>query len=162
LDSRPGEPDLETCNKSLKTHRSSERLGQACSVGGIYETPSSATDPAKEPVNALAQFDYTNGSLTLTLYNLIADQRSVGQNLSEIYFSFGALESGAVTDMAGGPTNMNGYAGTVIVPPQSPHFPSADFWPLATGSFHPLGTSFVGFHLHNQHSKSEPTRGFRM
>jgi len=100
------------------------------------------------PISAVATFNLGLNNLTLTLSNLVVDQTSVGQNLSNIFFSLDGLTSGSVTGMQGGLIDMNDYAKTVITPPDTnTTLPAADFWGLAGGNFSVLGSTITGFHL---------------
>jgi hypothetical protein len=52
-----------------------------------FTTPDGATDTAGEPVSASATFVVTANTITITLTNLQADPNSVGQNISDLFFS---------------------------------------------------------------------------
>ena len=100
------------------------------------------------PLSASATFDVQADTLKVTLSNLVVDEKSVGQNLSHIYFSVGNFTTGSITSMVGGLISLDGYAGTPIVAPSTnTNLPSADYWGLIGGSFPVLGSTTTGFHL---------------
>jgi len=103
---------------------------------------------ANLPISAAATFNLGMNTLTLTLSNLVVDQTSVGQNLSDIFFSLNGLTIGSVTGMQSGLIYMDNYKQTVIDPPATnTSLPAADFWGLAGGNFTVLGSPITGFHL---------------
>ena len=68
-----------------------------------YTTPSGAMEPSSGlPVSAEATFVTGTNSVTLTLMNLLADPRSVAQNLSDLFFTLSTGQtSGAVSSSSG-------------------------------------------------------------
>jgi hypothetical protein len=99
------------------------------------------------PISASATFDVEADTLKVTLSNLVVDQTSVGQNVSNIYFTLGNFTTGSVTNMLGGLINLDNYAGTPIVAPTNTSLPSADDWKLTGGNFTVQGSTITGYHL---------------
>ena len=62
-----------------------------------------ATDSAGEPVDASATFDISAGTVKITLNNLIVNQKSIGQNISDVLFSLsnGDPTSATLTSSSG-------------------------------------------------------------
>src|SRR5438128_970132 len=58
-----------------------------------FTTGAGATDTVGEPVSAQADFTTGAGTITISLQNLIVNQNSVGQNVSDLYFTV----SGTIT-----------------------------------------------------------------
>ena len=118
--------------------------GTALAGTFTFVTPSGATDAAGDPVNAEAIFTTSAGMLSITLQNLLVNQKDVGQNISDLFFTFnnvtagGSLSSssglertvhpdGTFTDgsmvstgwafsVTGGVFHLNGLAGAADVP----------------------------------------------
>jgi hypothetical protein len=111
----------------------------------VFNTIAGGTDSAGEPVNASASFTTRSNSITINLQNLIVNQRSIGQNLSDLLFTVsGSPSSAAITSsasttrdvaangtytdsptptstgwaltMSGGTIHLNGLAGGVYTP----------------------------------------------
>src|SRR5713101_5621014 len=63
-----------------------------------FTTAPGSTDTALEPVSAHATFVTGNGTLSITLSNLLVNQTSVGQNISDLFFMLNnsALTSGTI------------------------------------------------------------------
>jgi len=75
--------------------------GSALAVTTTFNTVAGATDAAGEPVNAQVVFTTSADMLTITLTNLIVNQKSVGQNISDLFFSLagsGATGGSITTD----------------------------------------------------------------
>src|SRR5947207_13309128 len=52
-----------------------------------FTTGAGSTDSAGDPVSAQAGFVTGNGTLSITLSNLLVNQKDVGQNISELCFT---------------------------------------------------------------------------
>jgi hypothetical protein len=63
----------------------------------LFFTPSGALDSKGDPVNASANFAVTDGQIVITLTNLLVNQKDVGQNITDLFFSTvnGTLPSAA-------------------------------------------------------------------
>src|SRR5262250_3276295 len=72
-----------------------------------FVTPSGATDSVGEPVSAQAIFNTSGDMLSITLNNLIVNQKSVGQNISDLEFTLSNV------DMGGSLTSSSGLERTV-------------------------------------------------
>lgn len=59
-----------------------------------FVTGSGATDAAGDPVNAQAVFTTSGDMLTITLTNLLVNQLSVGQNISDLFFTLNNVTTG--------------------------------------------------------------------
>jgi hypothetical protein len=67
-----------------------------------FVTPTTATDSAKEPVNAKVTFTTSANTVTIVLQNLQLNEKSVGQNLSSLLFTIdGGQKTGTVSSSAG-------------------------------------------------------------
>src|ERR1700675_3046854 len=67
-----------------------------------YVTAAGSTDTAGDPVSATATFTTGTNSLTVTLQNLLANQKDVGQAISDLGFTFNTLQtSGSLTSSSG-------------------------------------------------------------
>lgn len=67
-----------------------------------YVTPVGSTDTAGDPVSATATFTTGTNSLTVTLQNLLNNQKDVGQALSDLGFTFDTGQtSGALASSSG-------------------------------------------------------------
>jgi hypothetical protein len=113
-----------------------------------YTTSPGDTVASNLPISASATFDLEVNTLTVTLSNQVVNQTSVGQNVSNIFFSLGGLTTGSVTGMVGGLIDMNNYGHTVIVPPSTnSSLPAADYWNLAGQQSTVGGSSSTVYHL---------------
>ena len=63
-----------------------------------FTTGAGSTDSAGDPVSAQAVFVTGNGTLSITLSNLLVNQKDVGQNISDLFFTLNnsALTSGTI------------------------------------------------------------------
>src|SRR5438046_10409798 len=63
-----------------------------------FTTPTGSLDSAGDPVSAQAVFVTGNGTLSITLSNLLVNQKDVGQNISDLFFTLNnsALTSGTI------------------------------------------------------------------
>jgi hypothetical protein len=86
--------------------------------GVVFYTPGGATDTAGETVDAAAAFDLSTDYVTIDLFNLLtADQViSVGQNVSDIFFSVDNLTSSADDAVYSNSTFVNVGPGGVTTP----------------------------------------------
>jgi hypothetical protein len=67
-----------------------------------YVTPTGATDTAHDPVSATATFTTSTNTLTITLQNLQNNPKDVGQNLSDLGFTFSTGQTiGTLTTSSG-------------------------------------------------------------
>ena len=82
--------------------------GTALAGSFTFVTPGGSTDTAGEAVNAQAIFTPGNGTLSITLDNLIVNQKSVGQDLSDLFFTLSNVTAG------GSLTSSSGLERTVV------------------------------------------------
>lgn len=125
--------------------------GSALAFTTTFVTGSGATDSAGEPVNAQVVFTTSANSLSITLTNLIVNQKSAGQLVSDLFFSL------AGSNAAGGTITADGPDALINVPKGAPHTPTSagsgpSGWTLSfsAGVFHLNGlgaAAFVPSHL---------------
>src|SRR5205807_800536 len=60
-----------------------------------FSTPTGAKDKAGETVSANAVVTTANGQITVTLQNLLVNQKSIGQNISGVYITLGTAPTGS-------------------------------------------------------------------
>jgi len=70
-------------------------LTPCASLGGfqVFDTIAGGVDLAGEAVKAEASFTTGNGTITINLKNLIVNQKSIGQNVSDLLFTVGGAPS---------------------------------------------------------------------
>lgn len=102
-----------------------------------YQTSSGATEASDgNAVDAQAIFTTSLNTLTITLNNLEVDQRTVGQNISDLFFTLGSsATSGSITSSGGNLINVNSGGTT-----SSAGTASSTGWVLSY-------SSSTGFHL---------------
>jgi len=61
--------------------------GAALANSYTFTTPGGSVDSAGDPVNASASFTTGNGTLSISLSNLLVNQKDVGQNISDLFFT---------------------------------------------------------------------------
>jgi hypothetical protein len=70
-------------------------ISTASALTITYQTASTAKDSAGDAVSAEAIFTTSQNTLTITLVNLLVDQKDVGQNISDLYFTLGSSATSA-------------------------------------------------------------------
>jgi hypothetical protein len=68
----------------------------------VFVTPAGSTDAAAEPVSAQATFTTGAGTLSIFLENLIVNQKSAGQLLSDLFFTINGITTGGSLDSSSG------------------------------------------------------------
>jgi hypothetical protein len=58
-----------------------------------FTTPGGSTDAAGDPVAASAQFTTSADTVTIVLTNLLVNQKDVGQNVSDLFFTLSTSQS---------------------------------------------------------------------
>lgn len=73
--------------------------GSASAATIVFTTGPGDTDSAGEPVSASAAFTTGTNTVTIDLRNLIVNQKSIGQNVSDLFFTLSntSLQSGTTT-----------------------------------------------------------------
>ena len=105
----------------------------------IFNTIAGGTDSAGEPVNASASFTTGTNSITINLQNLIVNQRSIGQNVSDLLFTVSGSPSSAVISSSASTTREVAANGTYT----DSLTPTATGWALTMsgGTIHLNGLS---------------------
>jgi hypothetical protein len=67
-----------------------------------FKTPSGATDQAGDPVSAEADFTLNNGTLTITLKDLLANPKDAGQLLSDLFYTVNSGSPGTTLSSSSG------------------------------------------------------------
>lgn len=110
-----------------------------------YQTASGATESGGNAVAASAVFTTSANTLSITLNNLIVDQTTVAQNISDIYFTLNnQATSGSISSSGGSLINVLGNGTTT-----SGGTASSTGWVLSYSS----GT---GFHLNGLGAANSP------
>ena len=68
----------------------------------VFVTPAGSTDAAAEAVNAKATFTTGAGTLSIFLENLIVNQKSAGQLLSDLFFTINGITTGGTLSSSSG------------------------------------------------------------
>ena len=93
--------------------------GTALAASFSFSTPADATDTAGEPVSASASFVTGTDSLTITLTNLEANQKSAGQLLSDLFFTLNNVTSGGTLSSSNANTIFVASDGSTSPGPQN-------------------------------------------
>jgi hypothetical protein len=109
-----------------------------------FSTPSGSTDTAGDPVSASATFTTGANSLTITLSNLLANQKDAGQLVSDLFFTLDAANASITAGQHVGTANeiFVGANGTTTAGDSNASI--AWLFSLTAGTFHLDGLSGGG------------------
>src|SRR5882724_6125670 len=83
-------------------------LSTSAAFASTFETAPGATESGGNPVDAQAIFTTGNGSLQITLNNLLANPTTVAQNISDLFFSLSGVTTGTLSSSSGTERNVAG------------------------------------------------------
>ena len=106
-----------------------------------FSTPAGSTDAAGDPVSASATFTTGANSLTITLSNLLANQKDAGQLVSDLFFTLDAANSSITAGQRVGTADLINIDGSGNVSSAGSNQDIKWLFSLSSGTFHLDGLS---------------------
>jgi hypothetical protein len=106
-----------------------------------FSTPSGSTDGAGDPVSASATFTTGANSLTITLSNLLVNQKDAGQLVSDLFFTLDAANASITAGQRVGTADLINIDGSGNVSSAGSNQDIKWLFSLSSGTFHLDGLS---------------------